>query len=63
MKISAKEKGTIVYIILIVLIGLALILSIPKAFGGELLFILISGFFTLMLTLTGWIFRKYRKME
>lgn len=62
MKNSAKEKGTITYIILIVLLGVALILSIPRAFGGDLLFILLSGFFALMLTLTGWIFRQYRKL-
>lgn len=63
MKISAREKGTITYIILIVLIGVALILSIPKAFGGEILFILLSGFFALMLGLTAWIFRQYRKLD
>ena len=63
MKISAKEKGTISYIILINLIGVALILSIPRAFGGEVLFILLSGFFALMLGLTGRIFRKYREID
>lgn len=63
MKISVQEKGTITYIILIVIIGVALIISIPRAFGGEFLFILLSGFFALMLGLTGWIFRKYRKID
>lgn len=63
MKISAKEKGSITYIILISIIALALILSIPRAFGGEILFILLSGFFALMLGLAGWAFRKYRKID
>ena len=63
MKISAKEKGSITYIILISIIALALILSIPKAFTGEILFILLSGFLALMLGLAGWVFSKYRKID
>ena len=63
MKVTEKEKGTIAYIILIVIIALALILSIPRAFSGELLFILLSGFFALMLCLSGWIFKKYSKYK
>lgn len=58
-----KNNGIIIYILTIAILATLTIIFIPKAFLGDVLYIIYSIFFLGITTLTGKMFKKYKQIN